>query len=140
MSSTPGCCSDSRRTGAQGASGVERAGTPARAARSSLCLPFPRRRHLGCWPSLLTRRTTAVSGRIRAGKVQLARSAHVVGKIRCNMLSIDSGAFVECHCKHTDEPIEITEPRIKPAPQARRDVAPILGPLGPPPAKRKHMA
>ena len=50
-----------------------------------------------------------------------------VGEIRYNMLSIDSGAFVECHCKHTDEPIEITEPRIKPAPQARRDVAPILG-------------
>ena len=48
MSSTPGCCSDSRRTGAQGASGVERAGTPARAARSSLCLPFHRRRQLGC--------------------------------------------------------------------------------------------
>ena len=81
-----------------------------------------------------------VNGRIRAGKVQLARSAHVVGEIRYNMLSIDSGAFVECHCKHTDEPIEITEPRIKPAPQARHDVATILGHLGPPPAKRKHMA
>ena len=45
---TPGCCSDSRRTGAQGASGVERAGTPARAVRSSLCLPFHRHRQLGC--------------------------------------------------------------------------------------------
>ena len=64
-----------------------------------------------------------VNGKIRAGKVQLAKSAHVVGEIRYNMLSIDSGSFVECHCKHTDEPIEITEPRIKPAPQARRDVA-----------------
>ena len=64
-----------------------------------------------------------VNGKIRAGKVQLAKSAHVLGEIRYNMLSIDSGSFVECHCKHTDEPIEITEPRIKPAPQARRDVA-----------------
>ena len=57
-----------------------------------------------------------VNGRNRAGKVLLARSAHVVGEIRYNMRSIDSDAFVECHCKHTDEPIEITEPRIKPAP------------------------
>ena len=64
-----------------------------------------------------------VNGRIRAGKVQLAKSAHVVGEIRYKFLSIDSGAFVESHCKHTDEPIEITEPRIKPAPQARCDAA-----------------
>ena len=64
-----------------------------------------------------------VNGRIRAGKVHLARSAHVVGDIRYKFLSIDSGAFVESHCKHADDPIEITEPRIKPAPQARRDAA-----------------
>ena len=57
-----------------------------------------------------------VNGRIRAGRVQLARSAHVVGEIRYEFLSIDTGALVECHCKHTDEPIKITEPRIKPAP------------------------
>ena len=63
-----------------------------------------------------------VNGRIRAGKVQLARSAHVVGEIRHNMLSIDSGSFVECHCKHTDKPVKITGPRIKPAAQARYDV------------------
>ena len=62
-----------------------------------------------------------INGRIRAGKVQLAKSAHVVGEIRYNMLAIDSGAFVEGHCKHTDEPIETTEPRIEPEPQARRD-------------------
>ena len=81
-----------------------------------------------------------VNGRIRAGKVQLAKSAHVVGEIRYNMLSIDSDAFVEGHCKHTDEPIEITEPPIKPAPQATRDAATILERLDPPHAKRKHMA
>ena len=64
-----------------------------------------------------------VNGRIRAGKLQLARSAHVVGEIRYKFLSIDTGALVECHCKHTDDPVKITEPRIRPAPQARRDVA-----------------
>ena len=64
-----------------------------------------------------------VNGKIRASKVQLTKSAHVVGEIRYNMLSIDSSAFVEGHCKHTDEPVKITEPRIKPAPQARRDAA-----------------
>ena len=69
-----------------------------------------------------------VNGRIRASKVQLARSAHVVGEIRYKFLSIDSDAFVECHCKHTDEPIEITEPRIRPAPQAGRDVADAAAP------------
>ena len=73
-----------------------------------------------------------VNGRIRAGKVQLAKSAHVVGEIRYNMLSIDSDAFVEGHCKQTDEPIEITEPPIKPAPQATRGAATILERLDPP--------
>ena len=63
-----------------------------------------------------------VNGRIRAGKVQLARSAHVVGEIRYKFLSIDTGALVECHCKHTDEPVKITEPRIKRPPQAKYDV------------------
>lgn len=63
-----------------------------------------------------------VNGRIRARKVQLAKSAHVVGDIWHELLSIDSGAFVEGHCKRTDKPTEMTEARIKPVPQPKREM------------------
>ena len=63
-----------------------------------------------------------VNGRIRARKVQLAKSAHVVGDIWHELLSIDSGAFVEGHCKRTDKPTEMTEARIKPVPRPKREM------------------
>jgi len=63
-----------------------------------------------------------VNGRIRARKVQLAKSAHVVGDIWHELLSIDSGAFVEGHCKRTDKPTEIVEARIKSVPQPKREM------------------
>lgn len=63
-----------------------------------------------------------VNGRIRARKVQLAKSAHVVGDIWHELLAIDSGAFVEGHCKRTDKPTELQEARIKPVQSAKREV------------------
>jgi cytoskeletal protein CcmA (bactofilin family) len=47
-----------------------------------------------------------IQGRIRGRKVQLAKTARVRGDILHELLSIDSGAFVEGHCKRTDKPLE----------------------------------
>ncbi|HIF08525.1 MAG TPA: polymer-forming cytoskeletal protein [Sneathiellales bacterium] len=41
-----------------------------------------------------------VTGRIRAREVELMSSARVIGDIWHEVLSIDSGAFIEGHCKH----------------------------------------
>jgi cytoskeletal protein CcmA (bactofilin family) len=41
-----------------------------------------------------------VTGRIRAREVELMPSARVIGDIWHEVLSIDSGAFLEGHCKH----------------------------------------
>ena len=73
-----------------------------------------------------------VNGRIRARKVQLAKSAHVVGDIWHELLSIDSGAFVEGHCKRTDKPTEMPEARIKSVPQPKREMGSGAVPAGAP--------
>ncbi len=41
-----------------------------------------------------------VNGQIKAKVVKLAASAHVVGNIMHEDLSIETGAFLEGHCKH----------------------------------------
>jgi cytoskeletal protein CcmA (bactofilin family) len=43
-----------------------------------------------------------VSGRIRARQVQLATTAHVIGDVYHDTLSIEAGAFLEGHCKRND--------------------------------------
>ena len=63
-----------------------------------------------------------VNGRIRARKVQLSKSAHVVGDIWHEELAIDSGAFVEGHCKRTDKPTGMPETRLKSVPQSKREM------------------
>ncbi len=50
-----------------------------------------------------------VHGRIRSRRVQLAKTARVRGDILHELLAIDSGAFVEGHCKRTDKPTESLE-------------------------------
>ena len=69
-----------------------------------------------------------VHGRIRSRRVQLAKSARVRGDILHELLSIDSGAFVEGHCKRTDKPTEALEGNsaTTPAP-ARAKKAPAEG-------------
>jgi cytoskeletal protein CcmA (bactofilin family) len=59
----------------------------------------------------------------------LAKSAHVVGDIWHELLAIDSGAFVEGHCKRTDKPTEMPEARLKSVPQPKREMG-----AGPAPA------
>jgi len=44
-----------------------------------------------------------VTGPIRAKVVELARTAHVVGDIRHASLTVDTGAFIDGHCKQVDE-------------------------------------
>jgi cytoskeletal protein CcmA (bactofilin family) len=50
-----------------------------------------------------------VHGRIRSRRIQVAKSARVRGDILHELLAIDSGAFVEGHCKRTDKPTEALE-------------------------------
>ena len=61
-----------------------------------------------------------VHGRIRARKVQLAKSAHVIGDIWHESLAIEAGAYVEGHCKRTDKPNEVPDVRIKSLATAKR--------------------
>lgn len=44
-----------------------------------------------------------VTGPVKARVVELARTAHVVGDIRHASLTIDTGAFIDGHCKQVDE-------------------------------------
>lgn len=43
-----------------------------------------------------------VTGPIRAKAVILAKTAHVTGEVRHETLTIDSGAFIDGHCKRLD--------------------------------------
>lgn len=46
-----------------------------------------------------------VHGQITSEKVELGRTAHVVGDIVHQDLSIESGAFLEGHCRRMDRPV-----------------------------------
>ena len=46
-----------------------------------------------------------VEGSIRARKVQLCSTCHVEGNIMHEALSVESGAFFEGNCRHTDNPL-----------------------------------
>jgi cytoskeletal protein CcmA (bactofilin family) len=60
-----------------------------------------------------------VEGSIRARKVQLCATCHVEGNILHEALSVESGAFFEGNCRHTDNPLA-DAPQAEPAnkPQA----------------------
>jgi len=59
-----------------------------------------------------------VNGQIKARSVQLAKTAHVVGDILHEDLAIETGAFLEGHCKRlVEEPKEEKKAESKPAPQ-----------------------
>jgi cytoskeletal protein CcmA (bactofilin family) len=55
-----------------------------------------------------------VEGSIRARKVQLCATCHVEGNILHEAFSVESGAFFEGNCRHTDNPLadapELTVP------------------------------
>ncbi|HMI96476.1 MAG TPA: polymer-forming cytoskeletal protein [Micropepsaceae bacterium] len=46
-----------------------------------------------------------VEGSIRARKVQLCSTCHVEGNIMHEAFSVESGAFFEGNCRHTDNPL-----------------------------------
>jgi cytoskeletal protein CcmA (bactofilin family) len=65
-----------------------------------------------------------VEGSIRARKVQLCATCHVEGNILHEALSVESGAFFEGNCRHSDNPLadapdasSVTERKSRPAPQ-----------------------
>jgi len=47
-----------------------------------------------------------VSGRIRARKVLLAATSHVEGDILHEAFAVESGAFFEGNCRHSDNPLD----------------------------------
>ena len=47
-----------------------------------------------------------VIGRIRARKVQLSATAHVEGDILHEAFAVESGAFFEGNCRHSDNPLD----------------------------------
>ncbi len=54
----------------------------------------------------------SVEGQITADMVELGRTAKVNGDIVHAVLSIESGAFLEGHCRHKPEKVEATQPEI----------------------------
>ena len=65
-----------------------------------------------------------VNGQIRARSVKLARKAHVVGDILHDDLAIETGAFLEGHCKRIQEnsapnqsPVGPAEPKLTASPE-----------------------
>ena len=67
-----------------------------------------------------------VVGRIRARKITLAATSHVEGDILHEAFSVESGAFFEGNCRHSDNPlgdIDLSASR-RPAPAAASTPAP----------------
>ena len=61
----------------------------------------------------------SVNGQIKSRSVQLARKAHVVGDILHDDLAIETGAFLEGHCKRIQEnstPVQATATQAEPKP------------------------
>ena len=54
----------------------------------------------------------SVSGQIKSREVNLAKTAHVVGDILHEALAIETGAFLEGHCKRMTEKKESGEEKI----------------------------
>lgn len=88
-----------------------------------------------------------VMGRIRARKIQLCATSHVEGDILHEAFAVESGAFFEGNCRHSDDPLGVgvtkqaaapaSQPAAPPAPAAAapRVQAPLpgqatLAPLG----------
>jgi cytoskeletal protein CcmA (bactofilin family) len=72
-----------------------------------------------------------VEGSIRARKVQLCATCHVEGNILHEALSVESGAFFEGNCRHSDNPLadapsaaSVTERKSTAAPAASRTAQP----------------
>ena len=74
-----------------------------------------------------------VVGRIRARKVTLAATAHVEGDILHEAFAVESGAFFEGNCRHSDNPLGETVGDAAQKPQRPAAAAPaaMFAPLSP---------
>ncbi len=61
-----------------------------------------------------------VDGSIRARRVQLCATCHVEGNILHEALSVESGAFFEGNCRHTDNPLADAPEAQPPQPKSNR--------------------
>ncbi len=52
-----------------------------------------------------------IIGSVRARKVHLAATAHVEGDILHHALAVETGAFFEGNCRHSDDPLNAELPR-----------------------------
>ena len=60
-----------------------------------------------------------VIGRIRARKVQLCATSHVEGDILHEAFAVESGAFFEGNCRHSDNPLGEVQKSEAPRPAAK---------------------
>lgn len=70
-----------------------------------------------------------VVGTIRGRRVQLASTAHVEGDILHEALAVETGAYFEGNCRHSDDPIGHVNTPARPSlrPTAPSGVAPMAG-------------
>jgi cytoskeletal protein CcmA (bactofilin family) len=68
-----------------------------------------------------------VEGSIRARRVQLCATCHVEGNILHEALSVESGAFFEGNCRHTDNPLADAPEASPPVPKSARSGSAIPG-------------
>ncbi len=61
-----------------------------------------------------------VEGSVRARRVQLCATCHVEGNILHEALSVESGAFFEGNCRHTDNPLADAPEAQPPMPKSNR--------------------
>jgi cytoskeletal protein CcmA (bactofilin family) len=67
-----------------------------------------------------------VEGSIRARRVQLCATCHVEGNILHESLAVESGAFFEGNCRHTDNPLADAPEAQAPQPKAGRTATPVM--------------
>jgi cytoskeletal protein CcmA (bactofilin family) len=70
-----------------------------------------------------------VVGRIRARKILLASTSHVEGDILHEAFAVESGAFFEGNCRHSDNPLGDTAPDApaRPSASSASTVSPLIG-------------
>jgi cytoskeletal protein CcmA (bactofilin family) len=75
-----------------------------------------------------------VMGRIRARKVMLAATSHVEGDILHEAFAVESGAFFEGNCRHSDNPLGDAQRAAAPAAShdaERSQAQALFAPLSP---------
>jgi len=80
----------------------------------------------------------SVNGQIKAQEVNLAKTAHVIGDILHETLAIETGAFLEGHCKRmVEKPAEEAKANVFGSEDANRRLAKIKEGVGPSSAESK---